>query len=124
MCNFFSCIVTKDAKVLFTEVDSHEEVILRSGLHDDAMDFVRIEYTEEKGYRIDERTIQEWYERIAAQAEQAVIATYRRIQPSWSEYDKIVQAAHADKIVQAAHAEYKRGIANVQGYEKDSEVVL
>ena len=148
MCNFFSCIVTKDAAVLFTEVDSQDEVILRSGLIDGTLDFVRIEYTEEEGYKIDDEIIPEWYERIAALAEQRVIAIYRRIQPSWSECDKILQSVFSeydkimqlalskndktirlalsknDKIMQLALSKYKRDIEDVQGYTEALEVGL
>ena len=148
MCDFFSCIVTKDAAVLFTEVDSHDEVILRSGLKNDTKDFVRIEYTEKKGYRIDEKTIPEWYERTAALAEQAVIAIYRRIQPSWSKYDIVLQSVLSEydtleqsvlskhnkillsslfkynKILRSALSKYKRDIEDVQGYTESLEVGL
>ena len=115
MCDFFSCIVTKDAAVLFTEVNSHDEVILRSGVKNDTKDFVRIENTEENRYRLDGKTILKWYGRIAALAEQRVEAIYRMLQPLWSEYDKIEQPALS---------EYKRDIDVVQGYTESLEVGL
>ena len=85
MCKFFACIVTKTGGALFTESESHEKVVLRSGLVDDLKHFVRAEYTAEVGYSIDERAIPEWYERIAAKAEEAVKATYDAVQPAWVE---------------------------------------
>jgi hypothetical protein len=109
MCNFFSCIVTKAGEVLFTESESHEEVISRSGMKDNLRHFVRVEYTPKEGYIIDEANIPEWYERVAAKAEQNVVAIYIRIAPAWEEYEKVEQPALD---------EYKSAIANVQGYLK------
>lgn len=46
MCKFFSCIATRDDRLLFTEEDSHNEVIQRAGLRDDRLIqrmFVRLE---------------------------------------------------------------------------------
>ena len=46
MCNFFSCVATKDGRILFTEQDSHSEIIRRAGLRDDEQfmrAFVRLE---------------------------------------------------------------------------------
>ena len=121
MCNFFSCIVTRDGKVLFTEEDSHEHVIERSGLKDDLEHFVRVEYTNENGYCVDESTIPEWYERMSAMIERNVELTYRNVkslydeyleiqQPAWDKYHKITQPASDDyeTIMQHAWKEYKK----------------
>jgi hypothetical protein len=49
MCQFFSSIITRDSRLLFTEKDSHEVIIERAGLRDDKpglyADFVRLEAT-------------------------------------------------------------------------------
>jgi len=69
MCKYFSCIATKDGRVLWTEEDSHEEVITRSGLKDcnlENRDFVRIEVDDGdmKNYKIDEQdTLPRWFEK-------------------------------------------------------------
>jgi len=69
MCKYWSGIVTKDGKVLFTEDDSHETVIKRSGLNDCSLEnreFVRIEVENGnmKNYRVDESdTLPSWYEK-------------------------------------------------------------
>lgn len=113
MCKFFSCIATKAADVLFCELTSHEVLISRSGLQDNLEHFVRVEYTDEKGYRLDEQTIPEWYERIAAKVKQNVIAKYIRIQPLWAEYDKIKQSARAN---------YIESVVDIPGYIDALEV--
>lgn len=92
MCKFFSAIATRDGNVLFTEKDSHETVIARSGLEDDLSKFVRVEYDGEQ-YTVDEQSIPEWYERIAAKAEHATTRIYKRIVPWHGEYKKIEQRA-------------------------------
>ena len=44
MCKFFSCIVVRDGRILFTEDDSHETIITRAGLRDGVMGhFQRVE---------------------------------------------------------------------------------
>ena len=69
MCKYWSGIVTKDGKVLFTEDDSHETVIKRSGLNDCSLEnreFARIEVENGnmKNYRVDEfDTLPSWYEK-------------------------------------------------------------
>jgi len=69
MCKYWSGIVTKDGKVLFTEEDSHEEVIRRSALKDCSLEnreFVRIEVEngDMKNYHVDETdTLPTWYEK-------------------------------------------------------------
>jgi hypothetical protein len=44
MSNFFSCIVTQKAEVLFCELDAHDEIVYRSGLSDDLTQFLRVVY--------------------------------------------------------------------------------
>lgn len=46
MCNYFSCILTQDGRLLFTEDDSHSIIIERAGLDDSQVflrSFVRLE---------------------------------------------------------------------------------
>jgi len=107
MCDFFSCIITKAGKVLFTESKSHEEIIARSGLKDNLEEFIRAEHTPKSGYILDEETTPEWYERIAAQAKANATATYKRVAPAWAEYERVDQPALD---------EYKSAIMNVPGF--------
>jgi hypothetical protein len=90
MCNFFSCIVIRTGEVLFTEYESHEEVIARSGQKDNLEEFIRAEHTAKSGYILDEETIPEWYEQIAAHAKTNVTATYKRVAPAWDEYKSAI----------------------------------
>jgi hypothetical protein len=76
MCRAFSCIITKDERVLWeVGVDSHDELISGAGLKDDTTDgdlikFAKIEITPDKGYlypegnwtlSVDENTTPRWF---------------------------------------------------------------
>ena len=75
MCNYFSCLVTRDKKVLWSEkTNSHEDLIEKFGLKDNKLedrDFVRVEVTpqdkpnrnvEEWAFKIDEvGTLPDWF---------------------------------------------------------------
>ena len=72
MCQFFSCLVTRDHRVLFCEDDSHEELIRRAGF-DDTKDvflrsWVRVEVKPENaGWRhvmVDETSVPSWWEQV------------------------------------------------------------
>ena len=92
MCEFFSAIVTRDHRVLFTEEDSHETVIARAGLRDKALHgraWVRVELRPDgpEGWqpvRVDEKTTPGWWNpvtdgdrvRVVADRVRAVRATY------------------------------------------------
>jgi hypothetical protein len=109
--------VTREGGVLFTEEDSHETVIARSDFKDDHKQFVRIEYNTD-GYTIDERSIPEWYERMAATAERNVKNTFKLVKQFHADYDKIRGPALADydKITDAALADYISSLTSVEGY--------
>jgi cytochrome c556 len=68
MCHFFSCIAMKDGRLLFTEDDSHEEIIRRAGLRDNDLSinrpFVRLEITPPfNRVTVDEdNTLPEWWD--------------------------------------------------------------
>lgn len=92
MCKYFSCIVTRDLKILWEPgTNSHEEIIKKHGLKDDKLedrDFVRIELTpngdaEKSGiftrerkdweHKVDEKgTLPAWYTQNASKAEELV----------------------------------------------------
>ena len=58
MCNFFSCVVTKEGRVLWKEgVDSHSRIIKEC---DDYTNYVKIEYTKE-GLYVDQDIIPAWF---------------------------------------------------------------
>ena len=134
MCNFFSCLITRDGRILFTELDRHETIISRAGLRDNYMaNFVRLEvlppFTE---CTVDEREIPAWFEENAEEykdravqlavkvnglkeecekIQQSAWEEFKKIrQPAWEEYEKIVQSAWKkyDNIVQPALEEYEK----------------
>jgi len=95
MCKYWSGIATKDGKVLFTEQDSHEEVIERSGLKDDILenrDFVRIEVPDGdmKKYRIDEEgTLPRWFEKRENEFFKKVEVLLKQLKPLKPKKDAI-----------------------------------
>ena len=75
MCRAFSCIITKDSRVLWEAgIDSHDALIHKAGIKDDTTDgdlikFAKIEITPDKGYlhpegnwtlSVDENTTPRW----------------------------------------------------------------
>jgi tRNA A58 N-methylase Trm61 len=91
MCKYFSCIATKEGKVLFYEGDEHEEIINRSGLNDDILEnreFVRIEVPDGdmKNYNIDEDgTLPRWFEKRENEF-------YKKVQKLLSKVQKVKNA--------------------------------
>ena len=64
MCLFFSCIATRDGRLLFTEEDSHETVIARAHVRDtDAhlSHFVRLERRPDSPVQLDEQETPSWF---------------------------------------------------------------
>jgi hypothetical protein len=110
MCNYFSCLITRDLKVVWdTSMVSHEELIKKAGLEDDKLidrDFVRIEIlpigetysklTRNKKdwvFKIDEEaTLPEWFKSNEAECE-ALCWT------AWSESVKVNIALNDEVIV-------------------------
>ena len=118
MCEFFSCIATKDGKILFCEDDSHEETINRANLKDNGHDFVRLEYTQGMGLRVDAQSIPEWYERSVHRIEDEVKKTYQNVAPALGDYNKIKAQAWEDykKIEAQALEDYKSRLQQIEGY--------
>ena len=65
MCSFFSCIVTKEGKVVWdVEKDSHDDLLIMAGIADktadpDKMRFARVEITPPNG-DVFEKDIKKW----------------------------------------------------------------
>jgi len=85
MCEFFSCIATKDGKVLFTEEDSHETTIKRAKLKDDGESIVRLEY-DGAHLKADQQIIPEWFEHAYIKIERRVKKAYAVVAPAREEY--------------------------------------
>jgi hypothetical protein len=89
---FFSCIVTRDGKLWFTEHNNHKTVIMRKGLHEilDAQNFVRLgvipPFDECTADQID---VPSWFEEDHTVIEDMAIDLAKRVAPHWEEYKKI-----------------------------------
>ena len=101
MCDFFSAIVTRDHRVLFTEEDSHETIIARAGLTDILLHgrpWVRVELRPDgpEGWQpilVDERTTPGWWDPVTDGDRVRVVAD--RVRAAWATYDAAVEAAMA-----------------------------
>ena len=96
MCEFFSCIYTKDGRILFTESDSHEKIIKRAGLKDNdpyLRSFVRLECVPPfNTVRVDEYgTLPAWFNLVDAQ--DRVIDLAKRVNRNW----RIVTGKHSKR---------------------------
>jgi len=107
MCKYFSCIATRNLKIVWDKnKTSHEDLIAKAGLTDDKLkdrDFVRLEFVPKKGtllssnqtdweYKIDEEgTLPEWYIKNEPYIKQEV---WKECQKSFAPYRKNVNAVN------------------------------
>ena len=109
MCQFFSCLVTRDHRVLFCEDDSHEELIKRAGF-DDTKDvflrsWVRVEVkpaTAGWGWlTVDETSIPLWWDEVedtdrvlrTADAVRSAREVYTAaVRPAWEVYTRAISS--------------------------------
>ena len=98
MCRFFSCIITRMGDILFTEKDSHEEIINRAKLDDTKInnrDFVRIECIpkeNEWAYIVDEKdTLPKWYTKLEGFYKDEVKKLAGQVKPLRDEYNRQYQ---------------------------------
>ena len=145
MCDFFSAIVTRDHRVLFTEKDSHETIIARAGLTDTLLHgraWVRVELRPTaEGWGplvVDETTIPGWWDpvtdgdrvRVVADRVRGLYATSYAARAAahatsdatrtaaWATYEATVTAAWAtyQAAWAAAQATYETVIRTMDGY--------
>ena len=110
MCNFWSCLLTKDGKVLWDkDIKSHEDLIERFGLEDKQLkdrSFVRIEITprgdilsKKRGdwsYKVDEPgTVPDWYQNDPMAQEKIV----------WAEWQQMIVQMHQSITDAGVHLE-------------------
>lgn len=128
MCKFFSCIVRKTGTISFCEYNQHEEIIKRTKLKDDSNNFVRIEFNEKDGIKIDELDIPEWFERIFSQIERDVRNIYKKIFPLYRHYNEVEDIAFTEfkkrnswdgyqAIRLPARENFVKEISKIDGYE-------
>src|SRR5512139_1421482 len=113
MCEFFSCIATRDGHLYFTEHDSHETIISRLKLRDTAhtQHFVRLEILPPfDTCTIDQRDTPSWFDEDKVAIMDRAILLAQQVALIRAEYDKVVDPARAeyDKVVDAARAEYRK----------------
>ncbi len=125
MCEFFSCIVTREGDLFFCEDHSHEEIIRRAKLRDtDAhvRHWVRVEVTPTMDgwgpVRVDESTVPAWWTEDAPAWEGKVLDLAGRVQPAWAAYVAVRQPAYAayEAVRQPAWAAYEQQISAMTGY--------
>jgi virulence-associated protein VagC len=94
MCNFFSCWVLRDGRILFTEDDSYERTACRAGLRDDGtMDhYQRVECVSPFMVAcVDERERASW---LTDEMLDKVVALAQRIAPARKSWDEAVATAN------------------------------
>lgn len=101
MCQFFSCIVTRDKRVFFTEHDSHEVIVQRGNFRDDDFllrHWVRVE-VKPRGkdkwgpVQIDDYTTPTWWFDEPHIFEDLVLKIANRVRPASEEYNRIIAPA-------------------------------
>ena len=115
MCQFFSCLVTRDHRVLFCEDDSHEELIRRAGFNDHTTDiflrsWVRVEVVPTVAgwgsVKVDETSTPSWWNPIEDSDRVIVIAEVVRLaRAAHHEAARLAQAAYVE-VVRPARAAY------------------
>ena len=102
MCQFFSGIVTRDGRCLFTEDDSHETIIARVHLRDTSTHlrhWVRVELVPAaEGWaplRVDETSTPAWWDEDRPRWEALVQETASVVAPAWAAYQAAVAPAEA-----------------------------
>ena len=127
MCEFFSCIVTRDGKLWFTEDDSHEVIIERKCLRDVAhtQHFVRLEVLPPfNSCEVDQCDTPSWFDDSRTEIESRAIDLAKRVGQARAEYEKVEQPAMAEyeKVVQPAMAEYEKVVSKIEGYVAERTV--
>ncbi len=125
MCEFFSCIATKDGHVLFTEQNSHETIIERAKLKDDDIAFVRAYVSDTVNQRnfvrleilppfttvtVDEAgTLPDWWIEKATAMGKKAKKLAKKVGAALAQYEAVKDAALAqyEAVEQPALAQYK-----------------
>ena len=134
MCQFFSCIVTRQGDVRFCEDNSHETIIERLGMDDSRplatrgwvrvecvppFSVVRVDETSAPGWWDEDRVALEDRVRVVAERVAQARATYiAAVDSAWATYIAAVAAAQAtyDAEMASALATYHAAISSIDGY--------
>ena len=115
MCQFFSCLVTRDHRVLFCESVSHEELIRRTGLDDTKDVFLRSWVRAEVNpagttgwgrVKVDETSVPSWWDEIEDSDRVLIVAN--TVRSAEEVYDAAVRSAEEvyDAAVRSAQEVY------------------
>ena len=138
MCNFWSCILTREGEVLWSkDTDSHEELVNRHDLNDRKLkdrDFVRIEInpvdatSKDRGdwrYKVDEEgTLPVWYESNTRHWERVIWDTWGEAmqQTLWAApwFDRLCDLVERLKTLRPGEAKVSRSTvkAALEEYRK------
>ena len=123
MCNFFSFTFHRDGRILFTEKDSHEEIIKRAGLRDGDVflrDFVRGECKPPfDAVTVDENgTLPAWFEERRAEFEERAMMLARVVAGHFERYEAKRDTLDADYKAKRAplDAELIASLKGIEGY--------
>ena len=130
MCQFFSCLVTRDHRVLFCEDDSHEELIKRAGF-DDTKDvflrsWVRVEVKPAGAgwglLEVDETSVPSWWDKV--EDTDRVLTVADVVRSAWEAYEAAVRSAQEvyDAAVQPAWEAYDAAAVQPAGEAWDAAV--
>ena len=118
MCQFFSAIVTRDLRVLFTEQDSHETIIRRAELQDNDLylrSWVRVELQPEGNnwypLRVDESSTPAWFDDSRDTIAERVKTIAQKVAPARAARDAAVASARAARDAAKAPARAARDAA-------------
>ena len=115
MCQFFSCLVTRDHRVLFCESVSHEELIRRAGFDDTKDVFLRSWVRAEVNpagttgwgrVKVDETSVPSWWDEIEDSDRVLIVAN--TVRSAEEVYDAAVRSAEEvyDAAVRSAQEVY------------------
>jgi hypothetical protein len=133
MCEFFSAVVHKTKGVLFTEENSHEDIIRRAKLKDNSTfsrQWIRVELLPNdiggfQSMRVDEReTLPAWFEDERRSWEDRVLYTAMQIAPARKAYDETIisaQKVYNEVVIPAQKAYDETIISARKAYD---EIVL
>ena len=115
MCEFFSCIVTRDGKLWFTEDNRHETIIDRKQLRDTetCRHFVRLEVRPPFATcRLDQSLSPSWFDENRLDYEDMAIDLAKRIAPAYEAYLKATAPAEevCQKAIDTAYEAYLKAI--------------
>jgi hypothetical protein len=139
MCEFFSCVATSEGQILFTDTNSHEDIIARSRLDDADLflrRFVRLECPPpfHMVYVDEELTLPSWFTDRWIEIDRQVIELALFVRKAYEEFQEEIEPVRVPKssinylydysaewknfksAEHEARIEYARAIKHLTGY--------